>query len=192
VQYALMPVPDGRLILVDATEYLVLSGLEADSDPVLDEPVDEAKFTWRVVYGSLMPSPLHPGCDVVDTMMHLRGCGFGRLVSVREPAPFCRVSEVRDIRIFEATARGKSVCYPVAALVGTVEVLPKAHKQALTMFPRYHGMDVLTNVVNRPFLIALKGEEQRGTKAINVAPDGADWAQFVNEDRAKSIALKCR
>jgi hypothetical protein len=192
VQYALMPVPDGRHILVDAAEYLVLSGLDANCEPVLDEPVDEAKFTWRVVYGSLMPSPLHLDCDVVGTMMGLCGCAFGRLVSVREPAPTCRVSEIRDIKIFEATARGRTVSYPVAALIGTVEAIPKAHKQALTMFPRYRGMDVLTNVINRPFLMALKGEEQRGTKAINAVPDGADWAQFVNEARAKSTALKCR
>lgn len=190
MQYALTPAPgaDGAMFLMDASEYVALNAyVERRVMPSL-EVCDESVFVWRVVYGAAMASPLHAPDDLVAAIMATRSCAYGRLAG-RDPAT-CRLSELRDIEFFAPIAAGKSIKHPFAALLGTIEDIPKPERQALTLFPRYSSMDVLTNVINRPFLLAVKGEEGRAGGTLK--GDTETWRAFIRPDRVAPIAAKCR
>jgi hypothetical protein len=103
----------------------------------------------------------------------------------------CRCSEIRDIRFFSSLPWGARQCYPFAALFGSLEEIPSSSHFALTLFPRYGGMDVVTNILNRPLVVAIKGEEKGAVTFLNPDCEAVPWERFINEDRAKSIGRKC-
>ena len=192
MQYALIAAdPEGQShFLVDASELALLNEAGIEIASITDEAPDESAFVWRVVYGALMPSPLHADADPIARMQSALGCGFGRIVT--EPTLACRVSEIRDIEIFPAIQKGLALHYPIAALIGTIEIIPAPERFGLTRFPRYiQEMDVLTNVINRSFLLSLKGEEERAIPALNPLTASQVWRKFIKAERATEIAWKC-
>jgi hypothetical protein len=70
----------------------------------------------------------------------------------------------------------------------TIEDIPPASKFGLTLFPLFDDLDILTNVLNRPGLFCIKGEDRRARKALS---EGADWCQFISGQRAIYTAGQC-
>jgi hypothetical protein len=124
---------------------------------------------------------------MVSAVLATKECAYGRLVC---EAATCRLSELRDIQFFDAIGSGGWRKFPFAALIGTIEDIPKPERQALTFFPRYYEMDVLTNILSRPFLLAVKGEETRATSSLKDRKD--NWRDFIRGERVQRIAAKCR
>lgn len=57
------------------------------------------------------------------------------------------------------------------------------------MFPRFESqMDPLTNTLNRPGILALKGEEKRAVRQLNPDPAAADWRSFIKPERVSKLA----
>jgi hypothetical protein len=100
-------------------------------------------------------------------MQRAAGCAFGRLVG-----ELCRPSEVRGMLFYEPLSFGQSWRVPCAVLIGTADDIPPVTGLGLTLFPRYGGMSVLMNILNRPGVLCLKGEETKARDAVN--PDTAD------------------
>jgi len=206
MQYVQVTTPTGKRLLMDALEWQFLEpaldveyrrraqGLESEQDdpPIALEEPDEAAFAWYVVYGALMVQPDSTADQAAAELAKLRGAGFGRITE----GATCRLSEVRDFVLFSAVQRGPLVYLPVAVLFGTIEQLPldttpDDEPNALTMFPRYHNVEPLVNVLDRPFVLALKREEKAASAALKAGPSGVDWKSFVQREKAETAAALC-
>lgn len=191
MQYALIEIQD-RPILIDANEYGALNLLR--ETPVIDEPVDEGALVWKLVYGSFKPNRDRDAEEALGAMREQMGVAWGRIIA-RDG--LCRWAEVKDVETFEPIRRGHAMPaghaadVPVAVLLATRDEIPPADEQGLTLFPRYASqMDPLTNVLNRPGLLCLKGEEKRVRKQLNPLPP-EDWRSLIDRERAVRTAGKC-
>jgi hypothetical protein len=186
MQFALIEVSDDRSVIIDALENACLDNFPT---PVPDEAVDESAFVWKVAYGAFLPQPASDTGAMAARMQSLAGCAFGRITANRT----CRVSEVRALELFPALRRGHSVSLPCAVLIGTTDDIPPANRKgALAFFPRFISqMDVLTNILNRPGILAIKGEVEEARHVLNPNPEAGDWRQFIDAARAARIAASC-
>jgi hypothetical protein len=186
MQFALIAGADDRSVIIDAVEHACLEDYET---PVPDEAVDESAFVWKVAYGAFLPQPGSDTDIVAARMQSLAGCAFGRITANRT----CRLSELRAIELFPVLRRGHSVYLPCAALIGTTDEIPPANRRgALAFFPRFvEQMDVLTNILNRPGILAIKGEVEKARKVVNPDPEACDWRQFIDARRVEHIAASC-
>ncbi len=186
MQFALIEVDDDRYVIVDAFENACLGDYKA---PLPDETCDENTFLWKVAYGAFLPQPDSDADELAAKIQSFEGCAFGRITRDRT----CRLSEVRAIELFPAKRRGQSIYLPCAVLIGTIDEIPPAdRKPALPLFPRFvEQMDALTNILNRPGILAIKGEVQAARKALNPDPSACDWRDFIDFHRAERIAESC-
>jgi hypothetical protein len=172
-------------VIVDAFEYAFLSN---HTTPVPDETVDENAFVWKVAYGAFLPQPDGDADALTAKMRSYEGCAFGRIT----PHRTCRVSEVRAMELLPAMRQARSIYLPCAVLIGTIDEIPPSNrKPALPLFPRFADMDVLTNILNRPGILAIKGEVQKARGALNPDPSACDWRDFIDTRRAARIAESC-
>ena len=96
---------------------------------------------------------------------------------------------VRAIELFGLARIGHSVRLACAALIGTVDEIPSAKHFALSLFPRFVSqMTPLDNTLNRPGILALKGEEKRAVRHLNPDPAAADWRSFIKPERVSQLA----
>jgi hypothetical protein len=187
MQYALVDRGDGKRVIVDAVEYVCLSHYAMNEDAIKDEAVDDSLFVWKVVYGAIVGQPNIPCEKLLEYFMGFKGCGFGRIVD-----GVCCISEVRDFVTLEPRTIGIHQYFfiPVAVLLGTTEQIPPISKgRALTLFPRFTPkMKPLTNVLNRPGILCIRGEERHAKPD----PDADEWKNHIKPDRAIKAALACR
>lgn len=181
MQYAVVEMSAGN-VLLDAMEFTTLQA----GKPVDDEPADETAFRWHVAYGAFWPQPYKDPATVAAELLTYQGAAFGRIT--REGT--CRLSEVRAIELAGMVRVGHSVRYPCAVLIGTIDEIPPSNRFALTLFPRFTSqMDPLTNTLNRPGVLALKGEEKRAMRQLNPDPGAVDWRSFIKPRRVSELAL---
>ena len=191
MQYALMRTGIERRpwVLLDAVE---LGHLESQRQPVEDEANLQNEI-WKLAYGAMMWSPdkldspelTHADQRLVmDKLTALFGHAFIRLTE----DGWYRTSLVQDIEFFPRLP-GKTRHVGVAVLIKTVEEIPRSDQFGLTMFPRYGNLDILSNILNRPGLLCLKGEERRAIPRLN--PDPSGWRDLIDADRAIRTAYKC-
>jgi hypothetical protein len=204
MQYAQVTTPSGTRLLIDALEWQFLEpaldveyqrraqklSSQQDAPPIALEESNEDAFAWYVVYGALLVQPDDTADVAAAEFAKLRGFGFGRITE----GATCRLSEVRDFVLFPAVQRGPLIHLPVAVLFGTIEQLPPDtddDSNALTMFPRYHDMEPLVNVLDRPFVLALKREEKFASAALKAGPGDVEWKTFVQREKAEAVAALC-
>jgi hypothetical protein len=184
MQYACLRI-GARSVLVDAVEYF---HLEAQK-PIADEPDQEASsLVWKLVYGAFLVQPDEDPAKAVERLVSYKGCGFGRVTSEGT----CRLALLRDIEIFDSWAGAGYPQFPCAVLLWTEDEIPPSWRFALTLFPRFvNEMDALSNTLNRPGVLAIKGEEKSARKFLNPEPpDG--WRLLIKRDRALRTAARCR
>ena len=159
--------------LVSGLEYALVTQQPA----VKDEEPDETALRWKVAYGRFFPNPDEDAADAARQIAELNGSAFGCFF----PGPVCRWSEMRDIEFIGEPIAGRPGGFAIAVLLGTLEEIPR-RGQALCFFPRYTNLDPLTNIVNRPGILAIRG----------LAHDGAeppeDWRKLIDRRRAARIA----
>ena len=180
MQFAVIePMPDRRTI-IDALELAALERRQS----ITDEPADESAFVWRIAYGQFLPQPFRDSQEAAAELQTYQGAAFGRITEKFT----CRLSEVRAVELFPLVMVGHSARFPCAVLIGTIDTIPPSHASAaLALFPRFTSdMGPLDNTLNRPGVLALKGEEKRAVAKLNPDPSKIDWRTLIDRKRLKT------
>ncbi len=192
MQYVLVkPSKLGRpWALVDGRE---LDQLQSGVQPELEDKRPGVEM-WKVAYGAMRWPPDDEAWKGQTTQSEdLQSIEkFGKLLGLA----FCRLTErqtfrlslVQDIQFFPHLP-GLSRHVGLAVLLKTREQIPPDSQPGLTLFPHYDDLDPLTNIINRPALLCLKGEERKARKAL--AKDQSRWRDFIDAERAIETAYKC-
>lgn len=192
MQYAIMKVTtesgvDADL-LIDANE---VQTLEIFKDTFQELPMPSEECPLFVCYGSYMPQPGIGADDALGHLLEARGYWLGHVHRDRgHGIGFHDVLAYASVA-YASEKQGKAINIPFAAAIQAedevIDRIGGTSTQAVTAFLRYSTqMDALTNVLNRPGIIALKGIERRVTGVITEE----NWQTFVDEERAKRTAMK--
>lgn len=190
-QYGLMRTKIETLpwLLADAAEAALLDDRVCPEVP----PSFGDGAVLKISYGAMLWSPSTPGRNPDDYAADLEKARTGieeclglAFRGMEGRTEFRMVLE--DIR-FYPTHVWSVRRVPIVALIRTAEEIPDSHYQGLTVFPAYRDMDYLKNLINRPAVLCLKGEERRARDAVNA--DKSDWDKHIKPGRVVLTASKC-
>lgn len=174
MQYAVITLKDKK-ILVDAKEVIFLDKFFKENKmPNFQEFNEEKDSIKNVVYGSI----LHNG--KVEFIEHRKWLGFAFAYPSLEGY---KSLSILDIHTLQTKNKGKLLFTPFAALIESDIELKITQNTGISAFLRYGNLDILTNVLNRECIYAIRATEKR--KKF----DNSNWKDCIDESRLLKTAL---
>lgn len=186
-QYAAWEYAPGQRAIIDAAEYAQLQKFfdsDEDEEPVFPEIEIESRSCPVLAYGVLIPQ-----CDAVKRMWKVdmesfKYFSFGTLKDEQ-----IYVSEFTDFVMFEENAVYDNHI-PVALLLNTALDLTEEKEYGFghTAFLLYEEMGILSNIVNRHFVLCI-GEIEKDFDGTN--DDHLDnWKDHIDTEKLIRIAQR--
>ncbi|WP_242230085.1 hypothetical protein [Bacillus cereus group sp. BfR-BA-01329] len=180
MQYALMPVNEETMVLVDASEYQVLMDYVDNKTQVKILDLSDDVTDLKLVYGTLMPQHEQKIEDVIKKAKDSIGYA---LASIDERTNECTLIELVDFELYEEH-KDRLNYIPFAALIRTDLSIPNLKQRAITSFLRYGNMDILDNVFNRFGIFSIKDQERRIKEEVT----SENWKSFIDLERAIRVS----
>ena len=202
MQYAYMQFTKDRNFLVDARELRYIEQIMDAEDrqraaELSDTAPSEEKGDYRlaVVYGCYMPQadlnfPTNEKVRQVEEAV-----GFA-MVTVQDAE--VRYLTIEAVKVFDNPListcghskelhRSQNIGFAALVQIPKEMVIGSASTQAVSAFLRYkEQMDLMSNVLNRKGVFALKAEEKRIPKGITLTKE--NWLNYLDVNRALKTA----
>jgi hypothetical protein len=179
-QYAIMPLTNGRKIMLDACELQLLDMSAAGSSlPGDKEPTEElCNAPASLVYGAFLPAPRLDGSEAM-AREHIAGCeGHSLQVSLVGKVSFIGLA---GITMGPTIRLGSTFRIPIAAYVSSsIPFRTDKRAFAITAYLAHGNLDQTENILNRYGIFALVTHERRFRPGSITA---ANWTEFVDDDR---------
>lgn len=189
MQYAIiqLPLKDGgtKKVIIDAIEHFSLQDHQATFEEIALPPEYEG-WPFYVCYGSYKPQPGTDPTQAVADLQDAKDHWLGWVLGDKG-----HTIAFHDCVNSEPQALGASIYIPFAAVIQAPEqvltLIGNDSKTAVSAFLRYSEMSMLTNVLNRPGIIAFKGIEKRQATEVRSLEN---WKSFVDTARMHRVARK--
>lgn len=168
-------------ILVDCEEISHIYNYldkEIKIEDIKTEEVDDNK-TPVLAYGILLSCNDDMGIEQIeDKLIQYKGYGYACLDDMTE-----YISSYDDIAVFKDDVVYGNI--PIACLLRTdLDVANgKMYGFGFTNFLRYHNMDILSNIMNRDYLLCIRGVEESYNDS-----DRDNWKDHINKSTLMEIA----
>lgn len=181
MQYALIEVKEGVRRLVAASELAVLHQPNASVADGVKPPENGPFF---IAYGCYMPQPDKSVEQAENDLNAAADHWLGFIANEQ-----CNVIAFHEVENLPPRRLGRQLRIPFAALIqaddAVLEQVRSGGRSAVTAFIRYSAdMDALTNVLNRPGIIAFKGLERRRGEVTKT-----QWRGLADAERAVRVAM---
>lgn len=180
-QFALSQTSNNRFVLWEAEELFAVNQWYENSSrksgnhpeyPIVSPPNDE----YVLSYGAILPNPLHD----VDLQNEIFQHKNNSMITLLDDCLY--ESAYRDIWLSEERVHTKNI--PCAAMLNTALKLniERDYDFGYGMFLKYSDLKLFDNMVNRPFILCVKGVEKRFDKYSD------DWTSNIDKEKCLKIA----
>lgn len=175
-QYAHMELKDYKFI-IDAREYYYLDQFFMHRSEIKDiSEVDDNK-NLIMVYGAIYPQVGADINKIKEDVEKKKNYGFGCIEDDK-----CYISSYEDIFILADEENQVHGSVPCACLLRTDLEFDDTMEFGHTLFLKYSNLDILTNVIQRDFIISVKRIEHKYNENIK------EWKELIDRDKLIEIA----
>lgn len=175
MQYTFIDILDKRIIIDVKEASFINTFLKTKEMPLLNT-FNEEKTYKQVVYGAILYNETEPSIDHFQRMEYMFAYpvagGYNQL-------------SIIDIHLLATMVSGGLTFTPFAALVESDTELTVSPEAGISAFLRYDDMDILTNLINRECIYAIREIETQ-------QPDSLNWRRNLNEEHLLKVALEVK
>jgi hypothetical protein len=174
MQYSKINVID-RQIIVDKREGIFINSFLIKKEIPRIFDFNEETIIKNIVYGAVLHNP---GIESIDFHNWL-----GYLFAYSVEDGLCMLS-ITDIHVTATMVSGGLTFTPFAAIVESDRELIVTETEGLSAFLRYNDMDIITNILNRDGIYAIREVEKQKDLI-----DSFNWKQRIDEAHLVELAL---
>lgn len=166
-----------KSIIIDIKEAQILNTfIKNKSLPQLHD-IDETSIKKTVVYGAVLHNE---ACETIDHKQWLE-CAF----AYPDEAGYNSLS-ILDIHLTPTLIGGGLRFTPFAALIESDKRFSIDETQGISAFLRYDDLDIITNMINRECIYAIRYIVEDSTT------EKSNWRRSINEDKILEIAFSIK